>query len=74
MFGVYDNGKPASVVGFPVLRGCGWDNHQFQTFEEAEKYAQNWLGQYSGMTLEVNKPVDYDGYGTMIEIREESNG
>jgi hypothetical protein len=73
MFGVYDNGKPASGVGFPVLKGGGWDTHQFQTFEEAEKYAQNWLGLYAGVTLEVNKPVDYDGYGTTIEIREESN-
>jgi len=49
----------------------------FDTFEEAEAYALNWLGDYGdGLKghLKVNEPYDYSAYGpdmaSFIEIRE----
>jgi len=53
------------------LKGYGWKNNKFNTFEEAIEYANKWLGEYSGVELKLNTPIDYDGYGDTIEIREE---
>lgn len=70
MFSLYDNGKPASAVGYPELEGKGWKSHCFDTYEEADEYVRKWLGQLY-IQLEPNRPVDYSGYGDLIEIREE---
>lgn len=71
MFCVYDNDKPASVEGYPYMHSS-WKNHRFETFEEAQKYARNWLGELEILCPnEPNSRVDYSGYGDMIEIREE---
>lgn len=69
-YGVYDNGKPASREGFPVLKGSGWETHRFQTVVEAQHYASQWLGQFDVGTLMPGTPVDYSGCGDIIEIRE----
>lgn len=69
-YNVYDNGKPANSTSFKSLAGNGWDNSSFDTFVEAQAYANKWLGIFA-MLLTVNVPVDYNGCGDMIEIREE---
>jgi hypothetical protein len=68
MFQVFDNNKPADKTGFSWA--TTWRNSKFQTFQEASKYADDWLGPYAGMVLKVNVPCDYTGLGDMIEIRE----
>lgn len=72
MFAVYDNCKPASVMGFPQLNGKGWDNHTFATLKEAQEYVSEWLGDYdtTGGNLPADMPYDYNGYGDTIEIRD----
>jgi hypothetical protein len=69
-FSVYENGKPCNRIGFPILKGNDWKNHSFDTFEAAQEYANDWLGDYA-TPLTVNVPYEYSGYGDMIEIREE---
>jgi hypothetical protein len=70
---VYDSGKPASIIGFPGLKGKGWETNSFNNYKRALRYAINWLGAYSGygdIKLKLNVPYDYSGYGDFIEIRE----
>ena len=73
MYGVFDNGKPASKVGFPELKGKGWENHLFQSLSQAQNYAREWMGEYAPVdaiySLPVGRIYDYSGYGDMIEIR-----
>lgn len=71
MYGVFDNDKPASSVGFPHLKGKGWENHIFGTMKEAEAYAKEWLGDYYSRTIIFypNVPYEYSSHGDMIEIR-----
>lgn len=71
MFGVFDNGKPASTVGFSHLKGEGWDNHIFGTLKDAEEYAKEWLGNYYSKTIifHPNTPYEYNSHGDTIEIR-----
>jgi len=38
---VWNNGKPAVYCNKPEL---GWIKYQYDTWEEAEAYAKNWLG------------------------------
>jgi hypothetical protein len=74
MYCVYDGNKPASVKGYPTLKGKGWDTHCFHTFEEAHIYALNWLGSYGeGVVLELNTPYNYSfcEIPCFIEIRTE---
>jgi hypothetical protein len=77
-YGVFDNNRAASTKGFPFLKGKCWNNHLFDTFEEALKYARMWLGPQwggspdgtEGIVLKLNESYDYDGYGAEIVIRE----
>lgn len=77
MFIVTDNGNPANENGFPRLKGHGWTQGTFTTWEAAVKYARNWLGEYDVLPalLEEQKPddeqfsVDYSGCGDVIEIK-----
>lgn len=73
MFGVYDNNKPCSVIGFPYLSLACWKTHQFETFEQALAYLEKWLGNYSGcIPHDYNGcQLDYSGYGDIVEIRTE---
>ncbi len=70
-WGVFDNGKPASMAGFLELRHSCWATHEFDTYGQALKYAQQWLGEWwdEDLDIEPNEPTDYSGYGDMIEIR-----
>ncbi|MDE1833835.1 MAG: hypothetical protein KGH64_00695 [Candidatus Micrarchaeota archaeon] len=72
---VYDNNKPASVKGFPLLAKLGWDNHEFDTWDEAFEYAKKWLGDYDNlpetMLERTSFKVEYSGYGDYLEIRRE---
>lgn len=67
-FCVYDNGKPATIKDNPW-----WDQYQFDTFDEAYKYAISWLGDYAPYNhqLNVNEPYSYSGYGDYLVIKEE---
>ena len=77
MFQVFDGGKPADETTVPRLKGLGWENSKFETFEEAQKYARMWCAPYgssydgmNGFVLKLNEPYDYSGCGDTIEIRE----
>lgn len=66
---VLDNGKPADCHHHKVH--FTWDQSTFDTLAGALAHARNWLGAHGhGVVLKVNEPVDYSGYGDMIEIRE----
>lgn len=69
-FQVFDNGKPASIVGFPFLKDSDWSTHIFATFEEAQAYARSWLGDadQAHVPLEPNFGIDYSGCGDIITI------
>jgi hypothetical protein len=74
-FNVYDNGRPAKSSSFSKWKrgkssNSDWANHSFASFEEAQQYADKWLGDYAA-PLTVNQPYDYSGYGDLVEIREE---
>jgi hypothetical protein len=77
MYQVFENNKPCDEIGYPELKGKGWTNSQFTNFEDARNYAWTWLGQYAcmdddgenGIALEPDKPVNYNGFGDMIEIK-----
>lgn len=69
MFQVFDNDRPARHPDCDV--SPSWKTHEFETFKEAYEYALNWLGPYGkGITLMLDKPFPYSGYGDVIEIRE----
>jgi len=71
-YAVFDEDRPASSKGFPELENKGWDNHIFNTFEDAEAYALIWLGRVLSPgkgVLKLNTKYVYDGYGDHIEIR-----
>ena len=71
-YAVYDNDRPASVVGIPALKGHGWINHKFDTLKEAQKYANHWLGIYApAEPLKVDEKYDYNSYGEIVVIKEE---
>jgi hypothetical protein len=61
---IFDNNKPA------VSKAPCWATNEFETLEEAQRYARDWLGQYGeGLVLLPGILYDYDGYGSNIEIR-----
>jgi len=68
MFQVFEDNKPADVTGYSWAKS--WKNSKFGTFKEAHEYANEWLGDYGGIVLDLNKPYDYSGCGSIIEIRE----
>lgn len=73
MFGVFENDKPASSVGFPYLKGKGWNNHLFKTLKEANEYCLEWLGSYASCVpnvLEINTEYHYAGSEDFIIIKE----
>lgn len=72
MFCVYDNGKPASVKGFPVIKSVkGWETHRFDTWPKAVAYASQWIGRII-QPEDLIKSYDYSGYGDIIEVRIEN--
>lgn len=64
---VFYGNRPAKYSNI----NSSWKNNVFDNFEDAEEYAQNWLGSFDPgkNILKPNIPYDYDGYGDMIEIR-----
>jgi len=75
-FQVFENGKPCDATGFPNVHPS-WNNSKFGTFNEALSYAWKWLAPYGGsydgqqgIGLKINEAYDFDGCGSMIEIRE----
>lgn len=72
-FCVYDNSKPASGEGFPYLKRVEWACHSYKSFPEALTYTKEWLGHLSIVLPDdwQGQPLDYSGYGDMIEIRQE---
>lgn len=76
MYGVFEitskGEKPCSTVGYPELKGKGWDNHVFPTFEQAKEYVREWLDVYYSEPdggLVLDEPWNYSGYGDKIVIR-----
>lgn len=78
MWKVTDCGLPANELGYPRLKGLGWTQETFHTWEAAVKYARSWLGESDCLPalLEDKEPglftADYSGYGDIIEIKKES--
>jgi hypothetical protein len=73
MFQVFENNIPCEYPNHNVRKT--WNNSKFKTFEEALKYADDWLGILSPLAslkdmIKLNVPYDYSGYGDKIEIRE----
>lgn len=72
MFKVYDNSKPAKYPDHNV--DPSWDNCEFETFEDAHRYANYWLGCPPDALdygfLEVNVPYEYNP-GCFIWITED---
>jgi len=67
---VYDNGRLAHHKYHRDV-SIEWDHPPCATFEEAKSYARNWLGEFSSLCPDKpNQPIDYSGYGDIIEIRE----
>jgi len=68
LFEVYDCGK---LAGFPYIDvSKDWVQPTFLTFEEAQVYTKNWLGEFASLCpTEPNKVIDYSGCGDTIEIR-----
>jgi hypothetical protein len=71
MYGVFENGKPCSEVGFPDLKGHGWTTSEFKTLAEAVDYAKKWLGDFGDEdfalplgTLEFK--YCYNGYDSIV--------
>lgn len=74
-YAVFENGKPCTRETLNAsgkmsfTSAHGWDNNEFDTFVEAQEYANKWLGEcFGGIAFEPNVPVDY-GYGNTMEIR-----
>jgi hypothetical protein len=69
VFEVYDSGK---LAGYPYQNvSKDWIQPTFLTFEKAQVYAKNWLGEYSSLCpIEPNRIVYYSVEGDFIEIRE----
>ncbi len=73
-YSVYDNGRPCSGLGFPGLEKEGWKNHSHPSYKEALEYARRWLdfqGDAGSLDISLNEMVEYNGYGDVIQIREE---
>ncbi len=69
MYGVYWNDQPASVVGYPEVKGEGWENHQWSEFQKAVDYANDWLQYPYTLPMEVEPDVIYELQDNCIEIR-----
>lgn len=71
MYKVFDNEKPADKTSYAMYNGCGWDDSEYATFEEALAYTEKWLGMYRFAIPKKwdGSPIDYSGCGDFIEIR-----
>lgn len=71
MFQVFDNGRPADCNNHKVHPT--WNKSMYDSFEEAQQYCHQWLGEYANCTpLKPNQKINYSGWGDTIEIREVS--
>lgn len=66
MFTVYDSGRAAQFPDCKV--DPSWNNCTFQTLEEAQAYADHWLG-YGPCHIQPNSPFSY-GDECWIEIKQ----
>lgn len=74
VYTVYDNGKPADNISYPMLSDLEhcWDNSSFDTLEEAQAYVAQWIGgDNPPHDLPLNMIYDYSGCGDVVEIRQE---
>lgn len=68
-FFVYENDDPATHEYHPVSKD--WNRYEFETFEEAEQYVAEWLGDhfYPGPgVIQVDELYPYNPYGDAILI------
>lgn len=67
-FQVLDNNEPADCHHFKL--DPSWDKSVFDTFEQAEEYALEWLGLYAPDKgeLKPNTPYCYSGAEDYLEI------
>jgi hypothetical protein len=69
MFQVLNNDIPAQYPYMPIHPS--WNQSTFQSFDEAQEYACQYLGPFSpGKIFKLNEPYDYSGYGDCISIIE----
>lgn len=79
VYTVYDNGKPADNISYPMLSDLEHcSKSSFDTFEEAEIYAKVWYKEEQEYlfdtpthpsSFEIGVIYDYSGRGDVIEIR-----
>lgn len=66
MYKVYENDKPAILIGGMFET---WKNYEFTTFEESKNYAHKWLGEYDDEPpheFKLNKRFYYNGVDYII--------
>ncbi len=70
MFEVFENNKPCIAEG--SHSHDSWTKNCYETLEEAQDYANDWLGNEGSARLKfkVDEPLIHNGYGDTIEIRE----
>lgn len=76
-YALFENDKPANAISQGLSKGIGWDNNEFDTFEQASEYANKWLGPQfggsddgsAGIVFLVNEKY-YFSPGCFIEIKE----
>lgn len=72
MYQVLNNGRPADCNEFNVLSSL--NQSIYINFDDAKRYAMKWVHEedYDNVdwnNLKPNVPVDYDGCGDTLEIR-----
>ncbi len=68
---VLDTGKPAKYEQGQHEHWQDWSSNEFDTFEEADRYAYAWIGDdFATLVFRVNEKVFYAGEENYIEIRE----
>ena len=70
-YAVFENDIPASSEGYPHLTKDCWETHEFETLEEAIKYAHAWVGATEELPDDMvpGEPYKIGGYGDYIIIR-----
>lgn len=76
MWQVFENDKSADSSTYPHIKGRGWDNSKFCTFQQAYTYMRKWLGGLGDHLPEYVDKEDgycfcYNGYDT-VSIRKVS--
>ena len=80
-FQVLEDGKPCSYHRYPegsegrkLFQENGWEEYQFDTFQEAVNHLNIWLGWMGPLADEYLPDTDYIAYDTRFRIETIENG